>query len=322
MRALGRSYADIMAAGLGIYATVESTREARVAALITSARVHLNTMVSYGTTTVEAKSGYGLEIVTELKQLDVIKTLMATHPVDLVPTFLGAHAVPHGISADEFADYVCREGIPAAVHQGVARFCDVFCETGVFTPAQTERILLAGQALGLRSKIHADELTDTGGAALAARLGAVSADHLHCVSDEGLRALAGSDTVAVLLPGTATFLGLRRHAPARAMIDLGIPVAIATDFNPGSCYCESLPLMMTFACSQLGLSASEAFTAVTVNAAAAVGMESVVGSLMPGMQADAVIWDADDYHMLPYHMGARLASVVIKRGVVIHGSAD
>lgn len=319
MRALGKTYAGIMASGMGIYATVKATHEADEHRIFTGARGYLQRMVQSGTTTVEIKSGYGLDIETELKQLSVVKPLMDAIPVDIVATYLGAHAVPKCESPMAYVEFLCHEALPAVARQGIAAFCDVFCETGVFTPELSERILCAAQKLGLRSKIHADELTDTGGAALAAKVGAISADHLHCASEAGLRAMAAAGTVAVLLPGTAIFLGLAHHAPARRMIELGIPVAIATDFNPGSCFCESLPLMMTFACSQLGLSPAEALTAVTINAACAIGMDGVVGSLTPGKQADFVIWDADNYHMIPYHMGANLARTVIKRGQIIHG---
>jgi imidazolonepropionase len=304
---------------MGISATRPATRAATAHEIFTQARHALQRMVQSGTTTVEIKSGYGLDIETELKQLSVVRPLMDAIPVDIVATYLGAHAVPKCESAESYVEFLCREALPAVARQGIAAFCDVFCETGVFTAEQSERVLCAGQKLGLRSKIHADELTDTGGAALAAKVGAISADHLHCANEEGLRAMAAAGTVAVLLPGTAIFLGLSHHAPARRMIELGIPISIATDFNPGSCFCESLPLIMTFACTQLGLSPAEALTAVTINAACAIGMDGVIGSLTPGKQADFVIWDADNYHMIPYHMGANLVRTVIKRGQIIHG---
>ncbi len=366
MRSAGKSYAEILAAGGGIHATVEATRAASFDDLLAATRERLDRMVALGTTTVEAKSGYGLDLTTEMKQLDVLRALSASHPMDIVPTFMGAHCVPAGQTPEAYVDFVCNEVIPAIaqsyinairppgpvppglgvtgpgppagrVAMGVRGpeppvgrmalgvkganpvFCDVFCETGAFTPEQSERILRTGQQYGMRSKIHADELCDSGGAALAARVGAISADHLHCACEAGLHAMADAGTIAVLLPGTAIFLGLSHHAPARRMIEMGIPVAVATDFNPGSCYSESLPLMMTFACTQLGMTPSEALTAVTVNAAWAIGMGEIVGSLDPGKQADLVIWNADTVQMLPYHMGANLAQTVIKRGQIIHG---
>jgi imidazolonepropionase len=196
----------------------------------------------------------------------------------------------------------------------LARFCDVFCEQGVFTVAQSERILRAGQRHGLLAKLHADELADTGGAQLAADLGAVSADHLHCANPSGLQAMAKAGVIATLLPGTAVFLGLAHHAPARQMVERGVPVAIATDFNPGSCCCVSLPLMLTFACSQLHLTPAESLIGVTINAAHALSLGHRLGSLEIGKQADLVLWNADDYRQIPYQMGANLVNTVIKKG--------
>ena len=322
MRALGRTYADIMAAGGGIHATVASTRAASHGDLLTQAEAALARMQSQGTTTVEAKSGYGLDLETELKQLAVIGELARTVSMDVVATFMGAHAIPRGMAADDYVDFVVDEAIPAVAAQGIARFCDVFCEAGVFSVDQSERILRAGLRHGLRPKIHADELGDTGGATLAARIGAISAGHLHCAGVDGLRAMANAGTVAVLLPGTGVFLGMRDHAPARQMIDMGIPVALGTDYNPGSCYAESLPLMMTFACTQLGLTPAEALVAVTINAACAIDMADRVGSLEQGKQADLVVWDTEDYRDIAYHMGANLVKAVYKRGTLIYGRID
>lgn len=317
MRALGKTYAEIMSAGGGIYATVEATRKSSLDELVSHAEAHLKIMLAHGTTTVEAKSGYGLDIHTELRQLEAVRILVDKQPVELVATFMGAHAVPSGMSGDEFTDWLCETAIPEVAAQGIAKFNDVFCERGVFTAAQTETVLQRGKEFGLMPKIHADELCDTGGAALAARAGAISADHLHCASEAGLAAMADAGTVAVLLPGTAVFLGLDAHAPARRMIDLGVPVALGTDFNPGSCYCESMPLIMSFACSQFGMTPAEAWVASTINAACAIGLEDKLGSIERGKQADLVIWDADDYRMIPYHMGINLARTVIKRGEVV-----
>lgn len=317
LRAQGASYAEIMAAGGGIHASVRRTREATRRELVMSAEKHLATMLAHGTTTVEAKSGYGLDMETEIRQLEAIEELGNKSPVDVVSTFMGAHAVPRGQEPEAYVDWLVSEAIPRVAMRGLARFCDVFCEAGVFTPAQTERILRAAQAQGMGAKLHADELVDTGGAALAARLGAVSADHLHCANDEGLKAMAAANVVATLLPGTGVFLGMKEHAPARRMVELGVPVALATDFNPGSCFSESLPLMMSFACSILHLSPAEAMVAATVNGAHALARAHRVGSLEVGKQADMVVWDADDYRLIPYHMGVNQVRCVFKRGRLV-----
>lgn len=318
LRARGASYAEIMQAGGGIHSTVRATRDASKAELLESARTRLQTMLEHGATTVEAKSGYGLDFDTEVKQLEVLIELSRRHPVDVVPTFMGAHAVPRDHDPEAFVKWLCEDAIPKIAIRALARFCDVFCEKGVFTPEQTERILKAAKANGLGAKIHADELCDTGGAALAARLGAVSADHLHHSNEDGLAAMAEAGTVAVLLPGTAVFLGMTEHAPARRMVELGVPVAVATDFNPGSCFSESLPLMMSLACTQLKLTPQEAWVAVTRNAAHAVSRGHRVGSIEVGKQADLVVWDAPDYRMVPYRMGINLVETVVKLGKVVH----
>ncbi|HEY9857105.1 MAG TPA: imidazolonepropionase [Stenomitos sp.] len=318
LRAKGASYAQIHEEGGGIYSSVRKTREASRLELIRNAEHHLQVMLSHGTTTVEAKSGYGLDFDTELKQLEALMEVGRRHPIDVVPTYMGAHAVPQGEDPDAYVEWLCSEAIPRIAMRSVARFCDVFCEKGVFTVEQSERILRAALKHGMEAKLHADELADTGGAALAAKVGAVSADHLHCANEEGLTAMARAGVVGTLLPGTAVFLGMREHAPARRMIELGVPVALATDFNPGSCYSESLPLMMSFACTQMKLTPAEALVAATINAAHAVSRSHRIGSLEIGKQADLVLWDADDYRMIPYHMGINLVKTVIKRGQVVH----
>lgn len=318
LRAKGASYAEILEAGGGIHSTVRATREASKAELLELAKGRLQTMLELGSTTVEAKSGYGLDFVTEVKQLEVLMELSRRHPVDVVPTFMGAHAVPRDQDPEAFVTWLVEDALPKISIRGLARFCDVFCEKGVFTPEQTERILKSAQANGLGAKLHADELCDTGGAALAAALGAVSADHLHHANEAGLAAMAKAGVVAVLLPGTAVFLGMTEHAPARRMIELGVPVAVATDFNPGSCFSESLPLMMSLAVTQLKLTPQEAWVAVTRNAAHAVSRGHRVGALEVGKQADLVVWDASDYRMVPYRMGIDLVDTVVKRGRVVH----
>lgn len=321
LRAKGATYAEIMAAGGGIHSTVRATREASKAELLDLAKARLQTMLEHGATTVEAKSGYGLDFDTEVKQLEVLMELSRRHPVDVVPTFMGAHAVPRETDPEAFVTWLVEDAIPKIAIRGLARFCDVFCEKGVFTPEQSERILKAAQTHGLGAKIHADELGDTGGAALAAKLGAVSADHLHHANLDGLAAMAQAGVVAVLLPGTAVFLGMTEHAPARKMVELGVPVAVATDFNPGSCFSESLPLMLSLAVTQLKLTPQEAWVAVTRNAAHAVGRSHRVGALEVGKQADMVLWDAPDYRVVPYRMGINLVDTVVKRGKVVHRRA-
>jgi imidazolonepropionase len=333
MRLRGAGYLEVLAAGGGILSTVAATRATSDEELVTGARGRLAEMLANGTTTAEAKSGYGLDVATELRQLDVIGRLDREGPVQLVPTFLGAHAVPAEFRAAPVVDgrdateayvaHVIGEQLPAVARQGIARFCDVFCEEGVFSADQSNRILRAATALGLRLRLHADELRPSGGAELAAELGCVSADHLAAPSDEGVADLArvaqsGSPVVATLLPATSWFLGKHHFAPARRFIDAGIPVALATDLNPGTSPTLSLPLVMSIACLELGLTPAEALSAVTINAAYSVGLGSEIGSIEPGKQADLVIWDVASVEQLPYWLGRRSARVVIKRGHVVH----
>lgn len=316
-RALGASYADIHAAGGGIAATVRATRASSLDQLVDLAEPRLAEMLRSGTTTAEAKSGYGLDRDTELRQLEAVRALQTLQPVELVPTYLGAHSVPADRERAEYVEWLCEAAIPEVAKRRLAVFCDVFCERGLFTPEESRRILKAGRKHGLAPKLHADELTDSGGAALAAAVHAVSADHLHCANDAGLQALAEAGTVGVLLPGTAVFLGIDAHAPARRMMELGVPIALATDFNPGSCFCTSLALILSLACTQLRLSPAEAWVAATINAASAVALGDRLGSLDAGKQADIVVWDADDYRIVPYAMGSSLVRTVVKRGSVV-----
>ena len=327
MRARGAGYLEVLAAGGGILATVAATRAASDEDLLTGARRLLSEMLAGGTTTAEAKSGYGLEVKTELRQLAVIGQLDSEGPVQLVPTYLGAHAVPSEYreapnGTDLYVHHVVRDQLPLVARQGIARFCDVFCEAGVFTPSQTARVLSAANEYGLRVRIHADELAPSGGAELAAELGCVSADHLGAPSDEGVAALAGAaaegrPVVATLLPATSWFLGKHHFAPARRFIEAGIPVALATDLNPGTSPTVSLPLVMSIACVEMGLTPAEALVAVTINAAHSVGLGAEIGSLEPGKQADLVIWDVPSIEQLPYWLGTRPARTVVKRGRVV-----
>lgn len=316
-RLQGHSYAEILAAGGGIHNTVTATRAATLDELVASGRKHLKAMLAGGTTTLEAKSGYGLDTGTEIKQLEAIARLAAEGPQEIVATFMGAHAVPRGLDGDAYTALVIDEMLPEVARRGLAHYCDVFCEKGVFTPEQTARIGRAARALGLGVRIHADELSDLGGGALAVELGAASADHLLMTGEASVRALAESNTVAVMLPGTPFFLGMPERAPARRMVEAGVAIAIGTDFNPGSCFSESMPMMMTLACLHLGLTPAEALAASTINAAHALEMGDRVGSLEPGKQADLVVWDVPNHAHLAYHFGVPLARHVIKRGNLV-----
>ncbi|MCX5735726.1 MAG: imidazolonepropionase [candidate division NC10 bacterium] len=319
MRIQGKTYLEIAAAGGGINATVVATRQASKAELTFAARRSLNRMLPLGTTTVETKSGYGLDLETEIKMLEVIQGLNQDDPITVVPTFMGAHEIPPEFRQDPeaYVDLVITRMIPAVAERKLARFCDVFCETGVFSVAQTERIFRAAQAAGMETRVHADELTDLGGAAMAARMKARTADHLLYANDDGIRAMAQAGVIAVLLPGTAYFLHMQRYARARDMIAAGVPVALATDFNPGSCMTESMPLIMNMACTQMRMLPAEAITAATINAAWAIGEQERVGSLEVGKQADLLVLDAPNHEHLCYHFGVNLVERVVKDGKVV-----
>jgi imidazolonepropionase len=319
MRIQGKTYLEIAAAGGGINATVAATRQASKAELTFGARRSLNRMLPLGTTTVEAKSGYGLDLETEIKMLEVIQGLNQDDPITVVPTFMGAHEIPPEFRQDPeaYVDLVITRMIPAVAERKLARFCDVFCETGVFSVAQTERIFRAAQAAGMETRVHADELTDLGGAAMAARMKARTADHLLYANDDGIRAMAQAGVIAVLLPGTAYFLHMQRYARARDMIAAGVPVALATDFNPGSCMTESMPLIMNMACTQMRMLPAEAITAATINAAWAIGEQDRIGTLEVGKQADLLVLDAPNHAHLCYHFGVNLVERVIKNGKVV-----
>lgn len=318
MKRRGVPYLDILAQGGGILSTVRMTREASEEALTRKAEEALREMRRLGVTTCEAKSGYGLDRQTELKQLSVMKRLAATQPVELVSTYLGAHAVPKEYQDDRegYIRFMTEEMIPLVAREGLAEFCDVFCETGVFTAEESERILLAGQAHGLKAKIHTDEIDAIGGTEVAGRLGAVSAEHLIAATDRGIAALAQGGAVAVLLPATSFYLN-KPYARARDMIDAGVPVAAASDFNPGSCPSLNLQLVMNLACWNYKMSPEEVLTAVTLNAAAALGRANWLGSLEVGKQADIVLWDAPNLDYIFYRFGQNLVKTVIKAGMPV-----
>ncbi|MCZ4247435.1 imidazolonepropionase [Bacillus amyloliquefaciens] len=314
----GMSYLDILAQGGGILSTVTDTKAASEEELIEKGLFHLGRMLSYGITTAEVKSGYGLDKDTELKQLTAAKKLGERQPVDLVTTFMGAHAIPpeYRNSPDEFLDRMLQL-LPEIKEKNLAQFADIFTETGVFTVRQSRNYLKKAAEAGFGLKIHADEIDPLGGAELAAELGAVSADHLVGASDEGIRKLAESGTIAVLLPGTTFYLGKHTYARAREMIDAGVRVSLATDFNPGSSPTENLQLIMSIAALHLKMTAEEIWHAVTVNAAYAIGKGEEAGQIKAGRLADIVIWEAPNYMYIPYHYGVNHVHRVIKNGKTV-----
>jgi len=315
-RALGIDYKAIAAAGGGILQSVRDVRSRSEADLEALTRERIAALLAHGSTTIEVKSGYGLELEAELKQLRIIKRLAGALPATLIPTFLGAHEIPPEYRGNRtaYVQLVCEEMIPAVARESLALCCDVFCEPGVFTPAESRAILTAAQRHGMAVKLHADELEGSGGAELAAELGALSADHLASISDAGVRALAASATVAVLLPATMVFLGKRAQAPARRLIEAGAAVALATDYNPGTSPTVSLPLVMALGVSQLGMRHAEVVTAVTINAAAALGLAADRGQIAPGCIADLVVAAVEDWREVAYWMGAHVVSAVWTAG--------
>ena len=327
LRQEGAGYLDILAAGGGILSTVEATREASADALEEHGRRWLGEMLAHGTTTIEAKSGYGLDLPTELRLLEVAHRLGTAGPVDVLPTWLGAHAVPAEFrsrpdGAEAYIRHCIEEQLPGVAAQGRARFADVFCEAGVFTPDQSRRVLEAAARLGLLPRLHADEIAPSGGAELAAEIGALSADHLATPSEAGIEALARAaesdhPVVATLLPATTWFLMHETYAPARTFIERGVPVALASDFNPGTSPTTSLPLVMTVACLELKLSPSEALAAVTINAAHALGRGDEIGSIEAGKAADLAVWRVPTHRQIPYWPGADLVRTVVKAGRVV-----
>jgi len=327
LRQEGASYLDILAAGGGILSTVAATRAVGEADLLAHGRRWLDEMLGHGVTTIEAKSGYGLDLETELRLVEVAYRLGREGPIDVVPTWLGAHAVPPEFRArpdgtEAYVRHLLEEQLPGIAAHGRARFADVFCETGVFTQDQSRRILEAASSYGMLPRLHADELAPSGGAELAAELGAASADHLATPSPDGIAAMAaaaeaGDPVVATLLPVTTWFLMKDHHAPARAFIDAGVPVAIGTDFNPGTSPTPNLTLAMSFACVNLRMTPDEVLAAVTINAARALMIEEEAGSLEPGKTADIAIWRVPTTARIPYHPGADLVRTVIKKGRVV-----
>ena len=320
MRIQGKGYMEILRNGGGIHATTKKTREISEEQIYNDTALRLDSFLQHGVTTLESKSGYGLDLQTELKQLRIMNQLNDKHPIDIIPTFMGAHVVPEEYAgrSDDYVDLVIQEMIPEVARLGLAKFCDVFLEKGVFTPEQAERVLLAGKEHGLIPKVHADEIECYGGAQLAAKVGAISADHLLKTNDEGLERLVNSGVIACLLPATALILG-ESPARAREMIDLGVPVAISTDCNPGSSPTTSMPLVMNLACITMRMTPAETLCAATYNAACALGVEEQIGSLAIGKQADFVIWNVSNYQKLHYMFGVNHVHQVWKNGMKVVG---
>ena len=321
MKLKGASYLDILKAGGGIHSTVKATREASFEELYNKAKKSLDIMLSFGVTTVEAKSGYGIsDFDTELKQLKVAKKLDEDHPVDIVSTFMGAHAIPleYHDYPDSFVDIIIEEMLPIVAEEKLAKFCDVFCEEGVFSIQQSRKILLKAKELGLGLKLHADEIKPLGGAELAAELTCISADHLVAASDQGIKAMAERGVIANLLPGTSFNLQTGKYAKARKLVEEGVAVALSTDYNPGSCPTENIQLIMSLASLIMKLTPEEVITAVTINGAASLGIEEEYGSLEPGKYADLVIFDAPNLEYIIYHFGINHTDKVIKNGIIVY----
>ncbi|WP_246577778.1 imidazolonepropionase [Clostridium psychrophilum] len=312
-------YIEILNSGGGILSTVNDTRTIKIKQLVEESGKRLNIMLKHGTTTVESKSGYGLNLQTEVKILEVNKILNETHPIDVVSTFMGAHAVPKEYKMDRegYIEEIINNMIPYICENKLAEFIDCFCEKGVFSVDECRRILMAGEKLGLKIKIHADEVETINGAELAGELKAISAEHLVAITDEGIASLAQNDVVAVLLPSTSFYLMLNNFANARKMIEQGVTVALATDCNPGTSPTESLQTVMTFACFGMKMFPEEIINAMTINAACAIGREKEIGSIEIGKKADIVIFDSRNLNYLIYHFGANAVEVVIKSGKIV-----
>jgi len=319
LRCQGKSYQEIAAAGGGIRASVRQLRAASAEQLANRADGYFRQFLAHGTTTIEAKSGYGLSLDDELKSLRVLASLRSRSRLETVSTFLGAHDVPDEMRAsrEEYIRRIIEEMIPRVAKEGLARFCDVFCDTGYFTVGEARAILQAAKQAGLGLRVHADQLAHSGGTRLAAELGALSADHLEWIEDCDMEVLRAAGTVATLLPGATFNLGLTRYPPARKLIKAGVPVALATDFNPGSCFTLNMQLILSIACSQMRMTPAEAITAATLNAAYSIGLSERLGSLEEGKQADIVLMNVSDYREIPYFFGVNHCVVTIKKGNIV-----
>lgn len=324
LRTRGKSYEEIAAEGGGIVSSIHAVRGASEEELTRGLAARAKKFLECGTTTIEAKSGYGLDKASELKSLRAIKHVRAGSPLEIVPTFLGAHAVPaeYRGRAEDYVDMLLRDVLPAVAQEGLAEYADAFCEKGYFTRELTERFLLACSKAGLGVRVHAEQLSRSGGAVAAARLGAASADHLDYAEDGDLALLKAAGTIAALLPGSNHFIGLKDYPPARRILDAGLPVALATDYNPGSCPCWNMQEIISLACTRMGMTPEEAITAATINGAYALGRGRTHGSLESGKAADAVVMDCEDYRELAYWFGANLAAVVYKGGRLVYRRPD
>ena len=319
MRLAGATYEKIAEKGGGIVSSVEGVRNASEDELMDKVSQRMDRFIAGGTTTIEAKSGYGLDTESELKSLSVMHKVHKSHAIDLIPTFMGGHAFPPEFANDHdgFVDLICDEMLPAVKAQGIAVFNDVFCEEGYFTVAQSKRILETGKKYGLKPRLHADEFMNSGAAELAGEVGAISADHLMAVSADGINALVENNVIATLLPGTTFFLGKSTYAPARELLNSGITLSLATDFNPGSCHIQSMPVIMTLACMHLGMTVEEAFQAVTYNSAKALELEDKIGSIEVGKSADLIVWGISSLLDIPYYVSNHPIRYVMKNGEVV-----
>ena len=324
MRVLGRTYKEISQSGGGIRSSINDVRKASKEELVELGLKRITKMLEMGTTTIEAKSGYGLSTASEIKMLEAISELNKISEMDIIPTFLGAHEFPEEYkdNQEEYIKILIDEMLPEVKKRNLAKYCDIFCEKHVFNVEQSRRILSEAKKLGFKIRMHADELEPIGGAELAAEIGAVTADHLVAVSDKGIKKMKEAGVIPILLPATTFSLGLKKYAPARKMIDAGLPIVLATDFNPGSSHCDSMQTVISLACTEMGLLPSGAITASTLNAAYSLELGNKIGSIQAGKQADILIMDMPSYKYLPYHLGSNCVDMVIKKGRVVFNNSQ
>ncbi|MED5247725.1 MAG: imidazolonepropionase [Candidatus Neomarinimicrobiota bacterium] len=322
LRLSGATYEEIAENGGGIVSSVERVRTATVDRLYEKSISRIERFIALGTTTIEAKSGYGLDTESELKSLKVIEKISNNHIIDIVPTFMGAHAFPKDFleNKEAFVRLICEEMIPAVHEQGIAEFIDVFCEEGYFSIEQSRKIIEIGKSFGLKPRIHADEFNNFGASTLAGEIGSFSADHLMNIDNNGIKSLKENNVIATLLPGTTFFLNKSAYAPARKLIDSGVTVALATDFNPGSCHIQSMPFIITLAVMNMSMSIEEAFLGATINGAKALGLDSEIGSIEIGKKADIILWDISNLFDIPYYVTDHPIRAVIKNGEIVFGS--
>ena len=322
LRLSGATYEEIAENGGGIVSSVESVRTATTDQLYEKSISRIERFISLGTTTIEAKSGYGLDTESELKSLKVIEKINNNHPIGIVPTFMGAHAFPKDFleNKEAFIKLICEEMIPAVHEQGIAKFIDVFCEEGYFSIDQSRKIIETGKSFGLKPRIHADEFNNFGASTLAGEIGSFSADHLMKIDSNGIKSLKENNVIATLLPGTTFFLNKSSYAPARKLIDSGVIVALATDFNPGSCHIQSMPFIITLAVMNMSMSIEEAFLGATINGAKALGLDSEIGSIEIGKKADIILWDISNLFEIPYYVTDHPIRAVIKNGEIVFGA--